>query len=137
MTWGHLLTAAAGVALLSCSGDGGSTQPPDNGGGSGATVAVVNNSFSPSTVEVPVNSAVTWQWNSGGVEHNVTFQTGPNSVTQASGSFSRTFTAAGSFPYSCTIHAAQGMTGLVNVTAGTGGGGEGGGGGGGGGGDYP
>jgi plastocyanin len=121
MKWGHLLAAWATVALLSCSGDGGSTEP-GNGGGT-ATVAVVNNSFSPSTLGVSVNSTVTWQWNSAGVEHNVTFQTGPNSATQTSGSFSRAFTAAGSFPYACTIHAAEGMTGVVNVTTGTGGGG--------------
>jgi plastocyanin len=126
MRWGHLLVPLAGVALLSCGGDGGSTQPGDGGGT--ATVTVVNNSFNPGTLEVSVNSTVTWQWNSGGVEHNVTFQTGTSSATQASGSFSRAFAAAGSFAYACTIHAAEGMTGVVTVTGGTGGGGGGGGG---------
>jgi plastocyanin len=122
MKWGHLLIAPAAIALLSCSGDGGSTDPGD-GAGTGPTVSVVNNSFSPSTVQVSANGAVTWQWNSAGVEHNVTFQTTPNSGNLTSGSFSRTFTAVGSFPYACTIHAAEGMTGVVNVTAGSGGGG--------------
>src|SRR5687768_8514195 len=116
MKWGHLLVLLAGVALLSCGGDGGSTQPGDGGGT--ATVTVVNNSFNPGTLQVSVNSAVTWQWNSGGVEHNVTFQTGANSGNRTSGSFSRTFGVAGSFAYACTIHAAEGMTGVVTVTAG-------------------
>jgi plastocyanin len=92
-------------------------------------VAVRNNLFDPSTLSVPVNSTVTWEWNSGGVEHNVTFQTGANSGGRTSGSFPRLFQTAGSFPYLCTIHAAEGMSGVVNVTAGTGGtGGTGGGG---------
>jgi plastocyanin len=122
MKWVHLLRAPVAIALLSCSGDGGANDPGD-GGPTGSAVAVVNNSFSPSTVEVSPNSTVTWQWNSGGVEHNVTFQTPPSSVNQTSGSFSRMFTAVGSFAYACTIHAAEGMTGVVNVTAGSGGGG--------------
>jgi plastocyanin len=134
MKWGHLLAAPAAIALLSCGGDGGSTEPDD--GGTGATVTVVNNSFNPGTLEVSLNSTVTWQWNSGGVEHNVTFGTGPTSGNRTSGSFSRTFAAAGSFAYACTIHAAEGMTGVVNVAAGGGGGGGGGGDGDGDGGDY-
>jgi plastocyanin len=80
---------------------------------------------------VPVNSTVTWVWNSGGVEHDVTFQTGPSSGNRSSGSFPRTFQTAGTFAYVCTIHGAQGMSGVVNVTAGTGGAGGAGGGGGG------
>jgi plastocyanin len=88
---------------------------------------VVNNSFTPGTLEVSLNGTVTWQWSSGGIEHNVTFAAGPGSGNRTSGSFSRTFGAAGSFAYACTIHAAEGMTGVVNVTTTTGGGGGGGG----------
>lgn len=132
------LLAAAAAAALACSGDGGPSQP-SGGGNSGNTVSVSNNQFTPSTISVAVNGTITWQWNSGGVEHNVTFQDGPASPTQGSGSFARTFSAAGSYPYLCTIHGAQGMTGTVTVTSGggaagggsgTGGGGSGGGGGG-------
>jgi len=128
MKWKHLLTTVAALALGGCSGGGSSTQP-DDVGGSGPTVAVRNNLFAPATLEVPVNSTVTWQWNSGGVEHNVTFETGPSSGNQTSGSFPRTFQTAGTYAYVCTIHGAQVMSGVVNVTAGTGGGGGGGGGG--------
>jgi len=123
------------IALLGCGSDGPSgtdDQPDDN------TVLVRNNQFSPTPISVAVNETVTFQWNSAGVVHNVTFDDGPASPNQGAGSFPRTFAAAGSFPYRCTIHFAEGMTGLVNVTAATGGaGGAGGDGGGGGGGGYP
>lgn len=133
MTWTHLLAGLAAGALLGCSSDSGPSEP--DSGDSGPTVTVNNNSFNPSTLEVPVNSTVTWVWSSGGVAHNVTFQTGPSSGNLNSGSFPRTFASAGSFPYVCTIHVAEGMSGVVNVAAGTGGGGGGGDGSGGGG--YP
>jgi plastocyanin len=122
-------------ALLGCSSDS-SPSEPGNNGDTGPTVAVRNNLFDPTPIEVPVNGTVTWVWNSGGVEHNVTFQTGPSSGNRTSGSFPRLFSSTGSFPYTCTIHALEGMSGVVNVTAGTGGNGGGGGGGGDGGG-YP
>ena len=137
MTRGSFVAGAMAAAALACSGDGGPSQPT-NGGNTGFTVSVTNNQFTPSTIDVPVNSTVTWQWNSGGVTHNVTFQDGTTSNNRSSGSFARTFQTAGAFPYLCTIHGAQGMTGTVNVTAGsgTGGGGTGGSGAGGGGGGY-
>ena len=129
MKWARLLPAIAAGALLGCSGDSGLSEPGDTGN-TGPTVAVRNNLFDPTPLEVPVNGTVTWVWNSGGVEHNVTFETGPGSGNRSSGSFPRTFSSAGSFPYVCTIHVAEGMSGVVNVTAGTGGTGGGGGGGG-------
>jgi plastocyanin len=140
MTRRALIAVAAALALGCSGGDNNPTQPSSN---NGSTVAVVNNQFNPATITVPVGSTVTWQWNSGGVTHNVTFQDGTTSGNMSSGSFPRTFQAAGTFPYLCTIHGSLGMTGVVNVTAasggmGSGGGGSGaGGGGGGGGGAYP
>ncbi|HJR15463.1 MAG TPA: plastocyanin/azurin family copper-binding protein [Gemmatimonadales bacterium] len=144
MVWTRSLPAIYAAALIGCSGDNGPSDP-GNDQNTGSTVTVANNAFDPASLDVPLNSTVTWVWNSGGVEHNVTFQAGPNSPTQGSGSFPRTFPSAGSFPYVCTIHQALGMSGVVNVaagTSGTGGGGSGGGGtgdgdDGGGGGGYP
>jgi plastocyanin len=133
MIWKGLLTTVAAAALFSCSGDSLPSDPGDTGG-AGPTVAVRNNLFDPATLEVTVNSTVTWQWNSGGVEHNVTFEAGPGSGNRTSGSFQRTFGAAGTYAYGCTIHGLQLMSGVVNVVASTGGTGGGGGGGGGG---YP
>jgi plastocyanin len=124
---------AAATALACSGGDDGPSQPTDGNGA--LTVNVVNNSFDPNAVSVPVNGTVTWQWNSGGVVHNVTFQDGaPGSGDLSSGSFPRLFTAAGTYSYHCTIHTVEGMAGTVTVLAGTSGGnGDGGGDGGG----YP
>lgn len=128
----RLIPAVCAAALLGCSGSSGPSES-GNDESSGPTVTVSNNVFNPSTLQVPLNSTVTWVWSSGGVEHNVTFGGGLNSQTQGSGTYSRTFQAAGSFPYACTIHSAEGMSGVVNVSAGgSGGGGTGGGGSGGG-----
>jgi len=121
----HLFLAVA--AALACSGDDGPSQPGN--GPTTFTVSVENNQFNPSSLSIPLNSTVTWQWNSGGVEHNVTFDGGPASGNLTSGSFPRQFSTAGTYSYVCTLHAAQGMTGTVSVAGTTGGGGNGDGGG--------
>ena len=114
----HVLAAAAFLGACSGSEPTGNENP---GGGGGSTVTVSNFAFSPTPIAVAVNGTVTWQWNSGGEAHNVTFNDGTSSGNLTSGSFPRTFQAAGSFPYVCTLHADQGMAGVVNVSAGTGG----------------
>ena len=80
------------------------------------TIDIADNSFTPSTITVPLHTTVTWSW--GGVNtHNVTFTpaTGvpldiPN---RTSGTVDRTFDTAGTFQFRCTNHA--GMTGSVTV----------------------
>ena len=78
-----------------------------------AAVSVVDNAFDPGGVTIATGGAVTWQW-AGTLGHNVTFASGPNSVTQTEGSFSRTFGEAGQFDYQCTIHGSS-MSGTVTV----------------------
>jgi plastocyanin len=82
-----------------------------------STVEVANNSFTPSSLTVPLNTTVTWEWQGTTLPHNVTFDnvTGaPTDITdRTSGSASRTFGTAGTFPYRCTNHG--GMTGTVTV----------------------
>ena len=139
----RLLAVAAALAALGCSGDDNPSQP--SGGGS-TTVQVGTPagglSFSPTSVTVPVNGTVTWNWNSGGVAHDVTFQDGSESGPKSSGTFQKTFSTAGTFNYICSIHGTV-MSGSVTVTGssgdagGSGTGGGSGGGGTGGGGDYP
>jgi plastocyanin len=82
--------------------------------------------FSPSNTTVPKGTTVRWTWNScsgggyggyaGCVKHNVTFDDGSNtaSAVQDSGSFTHTFSAAGTFKYHCAIHGAT-MSGQVIV----------------------
>jgi plastocyanin len=125
----YIVSLSAFLTLLACSGDDGPSEPTD--GEADASVAVQNNLFNPSAVTVPVNGTVAWQWNSGGVAHNVTFADGSTSGDRTSGSFERTFSTAGAFNYQCTIH--PGMAGRVDVASSGGGGG----GGDDGGGDYP
>lgn len=130
-----ILLAGLGPAILGCSGSDGPGEPSTP---EGPTVSVRNNLFSPQELIVESNDEVRWIWNSGGVEHNVTFDDGPSSSTQGSGAYARTFPEIGTYPYHCTIHGLS-MSGTIRVvaTGGGGGGGNGGdGGGNGGGGGY-
>lgn len=82
-----------------------------------ADITVNNNLFSPDAVDVAVGAMVTWSWAQGAADHNVTFGNGPAAITaisqRNSGSDSRTFTVAGTYSYSCTLH--SGMNGSVVV----------------------
>jgi plastocyanin len=68
--------------------------------------------FHPSTVTVNPGESVTWVWEDGNTEHNVTGGSF-RSRTQTRGSFTVRFTHAGRFSYRCTIH--EGMVGKVLV----------------------
>jgi plastocyanin len=119
-TWTLGASAGANFVEASSSGVDGSpveftatgvedTPPPTQ-----ANVSVENNSFVPPSSTIAAGGQVTWTWAAGAVTHNVTFASGTNSVDQSSGTFSRTFPTAGSFPYQCTIHGAS-MSGTVVV----------------------
>ena len=72
-----------------------------------ASVSVTDDAFSPASSTVSVGATVTWQW-SGTHQHNVTWAAAStNSATQTTGTFMRTFPAAGSYVYYCTIHGTQ------------------------------
>jgi plastocyanin len=130
-----LLASLLAVAW-GCGGNSGgsdtTTGPPTTPPGPN-TVTVGNNFFSPGSLAIATGATVTWQWAAGAATHNVTFDDNIHSDDQSSGSFTRTFAAAGTFPYHCTIHS---MQGTVTVSASGGSGGGTGGGGGGGGYDY-
>jgi plastocyanin len=105
-----------GLLVAAACGDDDSSGPepgPETG-----PVTVGDNFFQPATVMVtpaggPVE--VVWNW-TGSNQHNVTFDAGPpNSETQASGSFTRSFSEAGAFTYYCTVHGRAVMSGTVNV----------------------
>ena len=103
----HPLLAAAALCVAAC-GDSTSSSP--------GQVNVGNNFFSPASVSPDANGAVTWTWNSGGTQHNVTFDDlAPGSGNRGSGTFSRDFTSAvaGTIGYHCTLHA--GMQGEVVI----------------------
>ena len=82
--------------------------------GGGATVNVVNMSFSPAAVTVPVGGSVTWRFQDM-MTHDATstqgfWASGPKS---SGGTFAHTFASSGTYPYLCTIHPS--MRGAVKV----------------------
>lgn len=86
----------------------------------GAQVSVGASGFQPPAITVTQRDSITWRWNSGGVSHNVTFENGPASATQADGQYGRQFLTAGTYRYRCTLHSgdfATGMVGTVEVRA--------------------
>lgn len=135
-----LLGAVVGLGVAACSPGGtankvaGATaatpapmnmaaQPVDAGHASagattptGATenVSIVNFAFSPAILTIRVGTKVTWT-NNDVVAHTVTFTDVANSpVLNRGDSFSRIFTAAGTYSYICSIHPF--MHGSVVVT---------------------
>jgi plastocyanin len=117
-----MLGAVLLVLAASCGGGGtnaGPTGPGNTGTGTGNTggnsnsVSVGDDFFSPAATTVTAGTTVTWTWK-GSISHNVTFDDGTASATQSSGTFSRVFNTAGTYPYHCTIHGTA-MSGSVTV----------------------
>ena len=108
-------------ATASCGGDSATAPTVPGGGGGGTTtptvttaVAVGNNTFTPSAIQVSVGATVTWTWDANAITHNVTFADGGGSGDMGAGAtFTKKFSTAGTFAYSCTIH--NGMNGSVLV----------------------
>lgn len=120
------LAAAALAAALAfgCGGSDGPTTPGGGGGGGGgnnppplsATVqATVNSTFNPAAVTIARTGTVTWAF--AALQHNVTFGTAAGAPADignsANTSVARTFSTAGTFNYTCTLH--PGMNGSVTV----------------------
>ena len=84
----------------------------------GTAVTIQNLEFSPQAITVKSGTTVTWT-NMDSVPHTVTSKT-PSPVSfnsgtlEQGGTFSFTFTQAGTYPYFCTVHTF--MTGTVVVT---------------------
>ena len=127
MTTRNVCIALALISAAACGGGGSTgTQPIGNTPPPAGGVSVTNNAFSPASKTVPVNTPVQWAWNTctgdpyGGnqtcVSHSVTFDDGTtSSALQDQGTFSRSFTAAGTYNYHCSVHVLQGMTGTITV----------------------
>ena len=83
--------------------------------GTGATVAIADFSFTPSGQSVGVGKSVLWT-NNGDATHSVKWSDStPESNRMTHGqTYSRTFSAAGTFTYVCGIHSS--MTGTIIVT---------------------
>lgn len=135
MRYAHLITISLlASALVACGGSSGlSTQPPppppppppvNTPPATTNEILITNDAFTPTNITVPVNTTVTWTWNTCGPDgygysscesHNVLFDDGATSGSKSSGTFARTFAAAGTFNYHCSIHGAAVMSGTVVV----------------------
>lgn len=80
--------------------------------GAANSVSIANYAFSPATLTVPVGTTVTWT-NQDGSNHLVKFTDAGSERLRKGASYTRTFTAAGRYPYECAIHPS--MTGTVVV----------------------
>jgi plastocyanin len=123
-----LIVAAVGCGGASTGpGNGGTTTgnnpPPQNNPSTSSSITVINNYFDPLTTTVAVNTKVTWTWDACGSDgyggqsctsHGIVFDDGTASGSQTQGTWSRTFAAAGTYKYHCTVHGAA-MSGTVVV----------------------
>lgn len=119
-----MLALAACLAGANCGGGGdsttGVTTPPP---GDPHEVVVSNDKFTPASMTVPTGTTVTWTWDacSGDLygdqtctDHQVGFDDGPTSALQSTGTYSRAFDKAGTYPYHCLVHGVA-MSGSIVV----------------------
>ncbi len=86
---------------------------------SGTTVLALDDYFLPSLATVPRGGTVVWDFSDADRTHSATDGSGmglfdSGLVSPGGASFAYTFVAAGSYPYTCTIHMNE-MNGRVNV----------------------
>ncbi len=116
-----LSAVPAGTDMAQAPGAGDMATSPTFPTTASVTVGANNTlSFSPASVDIAAGGTVTWTWASGiTMPHNVTSADTParfpSSPTQMSGSYQFTFSAAGSYPYYCTVHGRNVMSGTVVV----------------------
>ena len=114
------IAAAAMVAVALLAGCGSSskktaatTSTAPAGPPPAALIELKNIAFTPKAVSVKTGDTVEWKFEDGAIAHNVS---GPDfkSPVQSKGTFSHTFTTAGSVAYQCTLH--PGMSGTIDVS---------------------
>lgn len=91
---------------------------PTSTGAAQASVTIVNSSFSPATIAVPMDTAVVWT-NQDGFAHTTTSEQGvwDSGALGTGQSFSFSFTSPGAFPYFCAIHTFMRGTVIVEAPA--------------------
>jgi plastocyanin len=92
----------------------------NNNEGTGAVIMLVDKTFSPSSLTVPVGTTVVWKHESD-LPHTVTSDTGlfDSGTLNQGDTFQFTFTKAGTYPYHCKFHGdvgGVGMSGTIIVT---------------------
>lgn len=125
MTPARLLHAAIALFLLTALALSGCAAPKPPPGATTASVDMKGTKFVPMDVKIQVGGTVAWT-NSDPLAHDVTEKDkawqsdGGEGGMNATATWSRTFDAAGTFEYYCTVHSAgagNGMWGKVVVVA--------------------
>lgn len=121
-----VLTTALALLIGGCGGSSASAPRSDSSsGGTSNRVTVGTSAFAPANLTVPVNTTVSWTWDSCSndpyygqtcVSHSVTFDDASlgGSDVQSSGSYSKAFPSKGVYAYHCSVHG-QAMAGTVTV----------------------
>ena len=108
-----LIIALLTIATVAC---GSTSEPQPQQPVGDNTVTLSDSRFTPADITVETGAEVTWIWDDGSRSHNVVGD-GFVSDIQTEGTFTHTFTEAGTYPYLCTLH--RGMEGTVTVTEST------------------
>ncbi len=67
-------------------------------------VVIKNYAFNPGRLTINRGDSVTWRFEDGSTQHNVTATGFRSSPTKSSGTYTVRFTRAGSYSYTCTLH---------------------------------
>lgn len=113
--WAWAAAASALVALGAC---GGGTDDTGAAGGPPEpdTVVLRDIAFKPKKLTVEAGTTVTWRFEDRGISHDVKAEDDSfASEIMDSGTFEHTFDEPGTYPYLCTLHAAQ-MKATIEVT---------------------
>lgn len=107
-----LAALAAVLATVVVAGCGGSGDGASAAAATPGTVVVKNLRYSPKAVTVDAGDTVTWKFDDGRIPHDVKAD-GFESPTQSKGTWTHTFTKAGTYDYHCSLHPY--MKGTVEV----------------------
>lgn len=118
----HALAIVLAIGWMGCGSDSGTPSGSSGGGGRTNNPVMRSIAFVPNPDTVSVGAAVTWT-NNDGFAHTVTSSPGSPGAAYDSGNiagggaFQHAFTAAGTYPYYCTIHGTptSGMRGVIVV----------------------
>jgi plastocyanin len=111
-----VLPVLAVAFAAACGSDSTGPKPPDHT----ASISITDNGFDPESLDVQLNTLVTWTVTSGSLDHVIQF-TGtvpsggnPNSSVLTTGhTASTTFLQAGTYHYRDTLNTGAGFTALV------------------------
>ena len=106
--------AAVGLVALVFSACGsGDASPAATTDNDGRTVVIEDLAFAPETLTVEPGDTVTWVWQDGSIDHDVSGD-GFASEEMSEGTFDHRFDEPGTYEYVCTLHPT--MTGTIEVT---------------------